>query len=97
MIIYNKYIPFKGFKAMAIFPFIFVRGENVSQKTINHEKIHFAQQKELFIIGFYILYLIFWIIFGYRNNPFEREAYKCDLNLSYLNRRVKFSWKNYIK
>jgi hypothetical protein len=47
MIIKNKYIPFKGFAAMAVWPFIFVK-KDVSEKTINHEKIHHAQQREVF-------------------------------------------------
>lgn len=92
MIIYNKILPIKGFKAMAIFPFIFVRGKAVSKKTINHEKIHFAQQKELWIIGFYILYAFFHVKFGYKHNPFEIEAYKNELNAKYLETRKKFAW-----
>jgi len=38
-IIYNKIIPFKGYKAMAIWPFIFAR-KKLSEIDINHEKIH---------------------------------------------------------
>jgi hypothetical protein len=96
MIIYNKYIPFKGFKAMAIFPFVFVRGDKVSEKTLRHERIHFRQQFELFILGFYLLYIGFYLAKGYKNNPFEKEAYQNDDNKNYLKERRLFSWIKYI-
>lgn len=96
MIIYNKYLPFKGFKAMAIFPFIFVRGTKVSKKTLNHEKIHFAQQKELLIIPFYLIYVIEWAFKGYRNISFEKEAYSNEANKDYLQDRKNYSWFKYL-
>jgi hypothetical protein len=47
-IIRNKYIPFKGFSAMNILGFLFVRGEaKLSDQTIRHEAIHTAQQYEI--------------------------------------------------
>lgn len=82
---------------MAIWPIIFVRSDRkISEKIINHEKIHFKQQKELLLAGFYILYLIFWIKYGYRNIPFEKEAYDNDDNLKYLETRKHFAWIKYI-
>lgn len=96
MIIFNKILPPKGFKAMAIFPFIFVRGNSIDKKIINHEKIHFAQQKELLIVGFYILYGIFYLIYGYRDIPFEREAYRNADNPDYLKKRKPFAWLKHL-
>ena len=65
-ILYNKFIPFKGYKAMAIFPFIFVRSEykdsNGISIVINHENIHLHQQKEVSTIG--VLVAAVLIIFG---------------------------------
>ena len=95
-VIFNDIIPFKGYKAMAIWPFIFVRNDikSLSSVDINHEKIHLAQQLELFIIPFYLIYLIEWIIKGYRNISFEKEAYSNEHNLDYLKNRKHFSmWK----
>jgi hypothetical protein len=60
---------------IAVWPFMFLKRID-RQSTINHEMIHFKQQLELLIIPFYILYGIFWIIKGYRKNPFEIEAFK---------------------
>ena len=77
---------------MAIFPFIFIRGNYISDKTLNHEKIHFEQQKELWIIGFYMLYIFFHLKFGYNHNPFEIEAYENESNLKYIETRGKFAW-----
>lgn len=87
-IIYNKIIPFKGYKAMAMWPFIFAR-KKLSEIDINHEKIHLAQQLELLIIPFYIIYLIEWIFKGYRNISFEKEAYTHQEDMNYLEWRRK--------
>ena len=50
-IIKNKIIPFQGFKAMCLWPFLFVRSELMKEKDIQHELIHGEQQKELLIVG----------------------------------------------
>lgn len=93
MIIKNNILPPKGFLAIAIFPFIFVRKDRtMSDIDINHEKIHFAQQKELLIVFFYLLYAVFYLIYGYRNMPFEKEAYDNDDNLEYLKTRKFLAW-----
>ena len=49
-VIYNKFIPFKGFYAITIIKWIFVREEykylnglSVYEKMINHESIHEQQ------------------------------------------------------
>jgi hypothetical protein len=104
IIIKNRIIPQKGFRALAFWPIIFYRlrddettAHKPNQKTINHEKIHFAQQKELLILGFLLLYIIFHFIYGYHKNPFEIEAYKNDSNFDYLENRKIFSWLKYLK
>ncbi len=97
IIIVNKILPPKGFNAMAIFPFIFIReGVKATARLMNHEKIHFAQQKELFIVFFYILYGIFYLIYGYKNTPFEKEAYAYDQDEWYLDVRKYFSWTRFL-
>jgi hypothetical protein len=41
LIIHNKLIPFKGFKAITLWPFIFVRKEcSFNEIDLNHENIH---------------------------------------------------------
>ena len=100
-IIYNKFIPVKGFVAMNLFGTIFVREGKVTTKTVlNHERIHTAQMKELWYIGFYIIYAFEWLfnIFkywnshkAYRNISFEKEAYNNERKYTYLNTRRKFA------
>ena len=109
IIIQNSKIPkylsiFIDIYAITLYPFIISRGE-MSETTINHEKIHLAQQRELWILPFYLLYIWYWIkekMTGrthhdsYMGIPFEIEAYKHQEDMSYLNNRPKNAWKNYI-
>lgn len=106
-IIYNRYIPFKGFAAVNLFGVIFAREETkpLSQKAINHERIHTAQMRELLYVGFYICYLAEWIYrtirqyytgeMAYRNISFEKEAYKKQDRKTYLSYRKPYAqwWK----
>ena len=69
------------------------------EKIINHESIHIAQQGELLVIPFYVLYILEWFIklffYGsraYYNISFEREAYKNELDLTYLSKRKRYSF-----
>lgn len=94
-IIYNNIIPFKRFKAITIWPFIFAR-KQLNEIDINHENIHGRQQLELLIIFFYIIYIIESLFKKYRNISFEREAYLYEQNLDYLKNRRWFNWINLI-
>lgn len=99
LIIRNKVIPFKGFKAINLFGILFVReNAKLDAKTINHEEIHTAQMKEMLYIFFYLWYVIEWIIrlFGkgnaYRKVSFEKEAYNNQDDVTYLTKRKKYNW-----
>lgn len=101
-IIYNNFIPFKGFSAINLFGVLFARkGKSLPPHTINHEKIHTRQMQELLYIFFYILYIAEWIyrlIFhtktAYRGISFEREAYDNQNNYDYLSVRKPFAqWR----
>ena len=79
-VIYNKLIPFKGFKAITLFDVIFVRKEyegSPMKRTYNHESIHAQQARDFGIrfcgyFIFYIWYLLEWLfklpsfLFGYK-------------------------------
>jgi len=97
-------IPINYF-GITIWPFgIYFRDvSRISEKDINHERIHFEQQKELIGLFFYILYVIEWMIklifYGkksYYNISFEREAYKNEDGLKYVESRKHYSWIKYI-
>lgn len=90
--------------AITLGPLVFVSGP-ASSTLKNHERIHWEQYKECLIVGFLILYCMFWIkgiLSGYSRTdsylsiPFEREAYENDINLEYLNTRKKFTWTSYL-
>lgn len=87
----------KGYVGCTIFPFVFIRkGLKNKEVTINHEKIHLRQQKELLVIPFFIVYFfnyavnILWyrnLDKAYRNIIFEREAYQNEKNMEYLTKK----------
>lgn len=111
-IIYNKVIPFDGFVAINLFTIIFIREEyreffsyhkDYLNKTINHENIHTAQQKELLFIFFYLIYFFEWLFNlikyknfkdAYKNISFEKEAKSNEENNNYLaNRKLFAMWR----
>jgi hypothetical protein len=92
-----KHFPFGSYDAIAFYPFLIYKGDYPPEFLINHERIHLVQQKELLIIGFYLLYLLFWTRYGYLNNPFEREALINQNDDNYLKKRHKFEWKRYCR
>ena len=65
----------KHIQAITIAPFIFFNGVP-SEETRTHELVHIAQVNRLGWLKFYILYLYYSWKYGYRQNPFEKEAYK---------------------
>ena len=108
-IIENSRIPallswFISIHAITLYPFIICRTV-LDRRTRSHEFIHIAQQKELWVVGFYVLYVWYWlknIVWkkmsssdAYYNIPFELEAYKNDHNEIYALNREKMAWKKY--
>jgi len=107
-IIENSRIPkalswFINIWAITLYPFIICRGK-LEQKMRTHEIIHLYQQRELLVIGFYILYVWYWLVglwklgsfhAAYRAIPFEKEAYAHDDDPTYPLNRKAFSWRKY--
>lgn len=95
--IYNKVIPFKGYKAVTIWPFIFVRkGARFTAVDERHEEIHGRQQVELLLLPFFILYFAEWVVRflwhlnvkeAYKNLSFEKEAFAHQSDEGYLDKR----------
>lgn len=103
----------KSFIAITLFGRIFFRMKSekledylkssAGKTTINHERIHTLQAKtfKTRYLGFYILYLVYWIagIFkhgisghkSYYNIPFEKEAYANENDFGYS----LSNWKQY--
>lgn len=106
MILISKHIIPKGFVGVTLYPFIFLKKEQLKNDAVlvNHEKIHLQQQSELFILFFYVLYGLeyFFKLIKYKNSnlayynlSFEREAYQNEDDLNYLNSRKKWAFLNY--
>lgn len=105
-IVRNSIIPLKAYKAMSAWPFIFVRKEaQVDDATLTHERIHGEQQKELLIVGFYLLYGTEYVVRliqyrdfhkAYRMVSFEQEAYRHENDKDYPDSRRHFAWIKYI-
>jgi hypothetical protein len=91
--------------ALSFACFVFCRG-SISKTTRRHETIHYHQQIELLFVGQWLLYGLFWIVglvkyrsgaIAYRENPFEREAYRNEKKYSYLEKRSLWNWVYHIK
>lgn len=105
MIINNRLIPFgKSYIAINLFGIIFAK-ERLDASAIRHEKIHTCQQREMLFVGFFVWYVVEWLVKliayrnqrkAYRNISFEREAYSNDHNENYLKMRKHFAWKDYL-
>ena len=89
--------------AITLYPFIISR-EEMSEDLLRHESIHIAQQKELLVVFFYLLYgwdyLKGFIKFrdkelAYRRIRFEQEAYEHMYAHAYLDTRQSYNWKSY--
>jgi hypothetical protein len=106
-LIVAKYLIPKGYRGMAVFPFILIKYDfdKSNGVFVNHEKIHLRQQLELLVIPFFIWYVLEYLIrlvqyqnmdLAYRNISFEREAYAKETELDYLKQRSFFQFLHYI-
>lgn len=99
----SRFLPPKGYKAITILNYIFVRkGTSLNATDIQHEEIHWEQEKELLVVFFYVMYVCSFLIrlikyknwhTAYRNIPFELEAYDHQGDIGYLEYRKSYAWK----
>ena len=62
-IIRNRFLPLKGYDAMTFLNLVFVRNKNVmSEQLLRHEQIHWEQEKETLILGFYLIYIMEYVV-----------------------------------
>ena len=104
-IIHNRWIPFgAGMYAINLFGIIFTK-RNLSPIDKNHEYIHTMQQRELLYVGFYVMYVVEWLVRvvqtrsflrGYFRISFEREAYDNQRRLDYHETRRRWAWRKYL-
>lgn len=108
-VIRNNILPFPGFLAMNVCGLVFVRRKDwdampraIRQMVLQHEAIHTAQLRELWVLPFYLIYLAEWLWrlltdprHAYRRISFEEEAYGHETDPDYLANRKPFAqWKH---
>jgi len=90
-----------SFFAICLFGFIFAV-RPLDSREMNHERIHAAQQKELFYIPFYIWYALEWLVLlgkyrnalkAYSHIRFEEEAYRHEGDMQYLEHRRHYRYR----
>lgn len=107
--IYTAHFPKKGFTALTILPFVFVRKDQKTKfgrKAERHETTHALQQAECLILLFFILYGLEWILKlpfckfdtnrAYMSISFEQEAYEHQDEIGYNNVRRHYAFRKYI-
>ena len=113
MIVYTRLARWMsaGGGGITLWPLVFIAPELEHDKALhNHERIHLVQQRELWVIAFYFLYVFFWLQGLLKKNidtwsprwkqayfsiPFEWEAYENEANPEYLKTRKPFAWVKY--
>ena len=105
--IYNNLIPVKGFTALTLWPFIFVRcGKILTKKVERHETTHALQQLECLFVFFLLIYCLEWFVKipfcgfsrkkAYLSISFEQEAYEHQDEVYYNEVRKDFAWLKYV-
>ncbi len=80
-IVYNSSMPFYlgGMDGITLYPFIFVgfpENDPRTAKLLKHELVHIEQIYRDGFFKFYLTYIWYSIRYGYKNNPYEVEAYR---------------------
>ena len=105
-IVHTKHFPFGSYTTINIFGVLFTKQDRLIPSTINHEKIHTEQMKEMGYIFFYLWYFIEYLLIrlfhkkqgnAYHDVSFEEEAYKNQYNYSYLKGRKHYAWIKFLK
>jgi len=95
----ERFAPIK-ISCITLFPFIFCKG-TLGNILRTHEEIHFQQQLETGVFGFYIIYIAnyMWLRWkgveprsAYFELQAEKEAYRHELNSDYLLQRNRWEW-----
>ena len=97
----TKFFP-QGYKAITIGPFVITKPNTVLNIIdLQHEDIHWAQEKEMLILPFFIWYVIEFLIRlviyrnwdkAYKNILFEQEAYAHQEDPDYIKTRKLYAW-----
>lgn len=101
LLVNTRRFPPRRFHAITLFPFVFYNGQPLNGREVRHETVHLWQQAALLLVGFYVLYFVFWLIglLRYRNSdrayreiPFERSAYILESKSDVSPARQSYHW-----
>ena len=95
------------FKGISLWPFVILENTHLKGDRffLNHEKIHLRQQLEMLVLFFYVWYAIEFFVryldckdgmLAYRNISFEREAYRREYDLKYLEKRSFWAFRKFL-
>ncbi len=76
-----KYLIPKGYRGLALFPFVFVKYalDKKNEFFVNHERIHLRQQLEMLVIpfssGYFLEFLVRFIQYGILIWPIETSVF----------------------
>ena len=101
-VFYIRKLPFgKNFLAITLGEFI-LSVAPLNKYELNHELIHVHQQRELLYIPFCRWYVVEWLVLlakyrdmekAYFNIRFEKEAYRHQKDLTYLEKRKHYHYQ----
>ena len=108
-VVYTKHIPLKGFVALTLWPWIFVREDKSAKFTPmmkRHEATHAHQQEECLLVCFLFIYCLEWLVKiwicwfdldrAYMSISFEQEAYEHQEEIYYNDVRRHYAWTKYL-
>lgn len=76
IIIHTRHFPFGNYTTINLFGILFTKNKKLSKRTINHERIHTKQMKEMLYIFFYL-----WSVRDkVANSPRGKELLEKQLN-----------------
>lgn len=77
---HNLLVP-KQADAITLYPFVFTRlsKEQVSDRLRRHEEEHLKQAREAWVIGFYVMYFVYYL----KNRAMGQPHYQAYLNIPY--------------
>ena len=105
-IVYCRWLPARVHMAVTIMRWLIVRkkmANKLSPVVLNRHHILYAQERELWYVGYAMLYaamflmnlLVMWDVNrAHKNVPFIAEAYTNERKLDYLSSRKRFAWRN---
>ena len=89
--------------AITLYPFGMYYRDELDSFIVQHEHVHWMQQREMLCLFFYLWYMVEWLIKlishgrgAYYLISFEQEAYNNSWKPYYADNRKHYSWLKYV-